>query len=221
MTRLSMMTLFLVACSDKVGGAGEGSTACSTWFPVDQVGANWEYAYSSVVDGSYTNVAVGEELFEGLPAWRVDSDARYTLDGETVTQEISTWYRCTDEGVHYAGFEIDTTLGGESNWTLTIYDTQPLVVPVEMAVGDTWTTRFLGTRTSSYDEAESIDMTTTYSVTGAERITVEAGTFDTLAVAEDMGDTPGEVGIDANYAAGVGLIQSELVELLYSSLSHT
>lgn len=196
------------------GGDGGGvSSDCSEYFPVDQAGALWTYRYSGAIEGTLTHENMGSELYQGAKAWRVQSLGDISVSGTTQSFEVHAWYVCEADGVKMLASE--TTVEGTSSagsfesWTNVSYTSPPLVSPKTLAEGDSWTVSYEGiTSSATGDTPFSYEQTNT--VIGSERITVEAGTFDTLVVEYAGLGSPTE----QHLAKGIGAVSADGIELV-------
>ncbi|MFH1470071.1 MAG: hypothetical protein ABIO70_37145 [Pseudomonadota bacterium] len=195
--------------TDADGDADVG--ACSAWTGISRVGSTWSYAFadgdlSGTVDNEVTayDPLVGTVGTESLS---VLSTADYIITSTTTTE-----YLCDGDGywITHQYTEYSMQMSGQDfdGWTEMTYDPPALLMPADMEVGTTWTTAYVGTTETSISGASDFSSTVQQEVTGAEQVTVPAGTWDTLLV-EFTGDGEGF----SNVARDVGQVKSNVTVL--------
>ncbi len=188
----------LGACGAYMSGVGSVLTYSFT--------AASQMTGTSVVTFTSLDSASGDAVFTSITDI---ASAQYTSSSTTIQN-----MRCQADGIFdlssttdYSVVASGTSFGGT---TETTYGPPMLVLPADVAVGSNWDMSTDGTTTDSNAGSSTFSISQTAAVTGAESVTVPAGTYDTLAITytPSSGD-PSHAWI----AAGVGTVKSDTTEL--------
>ena len=156
-------------------------------------------AYHAVGDTRTYTTTAEYEAGVGYPGTYTSEVTSFAADGSAVevtttgSYEIPTYdyyrwvftehFKCDVDGLHYLGFEQDLeySLNGTpgSAWSETTFDSGTVVVPAGLEVGDTWTTTYSGSSTTSAGTS-SFSYTSDYTCAEIVDWTTPAGTFSTL-----------------------------------------
>jgi len=105
------------------------------------------------------------------------------------TQNVKSWYRATDFAM--VASETSISSGGVTMSVTTVFDPPASAYKYPMKVGDTWTVKQTIRTTTDMPYFGKITTNTTqnitYTITAEEKVTVVAGTFDTLKIVTDYG----------------------------------
>ncbi len=228
---LGLATVALSACGDKDDTAPpEGDTdtdtdadgdtdsdadtdagPCGPWTGIHGLGSTWSYSFadgdlSGTVDNEITAYDAGTGLVsaESLSAL---TGPDYTLSSTTTSE-----YRCDGEGYwmlsQYTEYQMDYAGTPIEGWTDTTYDPPALLVPDEISVGESWTTRYVGVTETNMSAPTPFESSVVQTAIEEQSVTVTAGTYDTLYV-EYSGDGEGW----SNIARDVGQVKSSVTEL--------
>ncbi len=224
---LLVLGLGLTACGDKDDtDAPEGDTdtdadtdtdtdtdvsACGAWSGIEGVGTSWSYDVadgdlSGTVDNEITAYDASTGLVTTLSVSAL-TGVDYSLDSTTTSE-----YRCDGDGMwlltQYTEYAMDYAGTPIDGWTDSSYDPPALLLPVDIAVGDSWTTSYTGVTETSMTDPDTFSSTVQQTVVEERNVTVPAGTYDTMYV-EYTGDGDGFTYI----ARGVGQVKSNITEL--------
>jgi len=184
---------------------------CGPWTGVQGTGATWSYNFvdanlSGTVDNEVTDYNAGTGLVSA-ESYSVLVSADYTITSTTTTD-----YRCDDDGYwilgQYTEYSMDYSDTVYDGWSDSVYEPPALLLPLDIAIGDTWTTRYVGTTQTHVSDPSPFESTVQQEVIEEAEVTVPAGTYDTLYV-EFSGDGEGF----SNIARGVGQVKSNVTEL--------
>jgi hypothetical protein len=178
--------------------------ACPSFAPFDRDGAWWTYDAQGY---AMTFTATGATEWHDLTVYG------QVLDMSEYGVTVTVWYTCEADGLHQAG--TDVLMQGQA--TSTFYEPQPLLMPAEPQVGDTWSVDY-----TVYEEdggsylayAGGTPETFHGTISATETLELESGTFDTWVL-----DLEQQGGVDRMWwADGVGFVRQgiapDVVDLL-------
>ncbi len=147
-------------------------SACGPWAAV-VLGREWTYAYSdsSSVTGGWTQTVSAYSRGNGT----LDTELDYTSGGYTTVGSQSSTFSC-DDGLYMTGSSATYRTNGQTVQSEVEYDAPVLLWPGTVAVGESWTSRYDYTSTTTVD-GESTRYSGSYTI----QITAQASeTVDTV-----------------------------------------
>ena len=189
----------------------DADATCSRYSGIQGVGTTWEYDLSgSSYEGSYTLVVT--DLDGGDVT--MEQHQEYAGTGYTYEADAVLSYRCKDEGMYLSSnrTEYVTVSSGSSyeGWSETTYTPSALVLPYDLAVGDTWDVTMNYTTETGTTDPISGSLSYSYEVVKEEEVEVEAGTYTALKVSSKVSGSTYSSWI----AKGVGTVQGDGTELV-------
>lgn len=169
-------------------GAPWTAGPCDGYAGFGAVGTTWTW---ETVDGDPWSTLELTALDEGHATVHEAGDG---WSGDTV-------WRCTDEGVGEESYVYDW---GDSVDSVS-FDPPCVRVPLDLSVGEAWSCASHMTSDSTADGHQEWDITVDYTAPWADTLDTQAGSFDTIVVAEDIGLYT----MDYWFADGPGLVQRD------------
>lgn len=223
----------LLACSDKAGDSGgsiidtgTGGTTdnspCGPWTAFWQVDAEWEwmldseYSKENEATGGWSATVLDTEVYGGLLVYRVQEELAFDIEGWDKWEEQYEYrYVCDENGLQILQFEgiYDHVAGlnEESDWWSADFDEPQLMLPVDIAPGDTW--GFDTSYTLAYSGSGGVQqpLSVSFNAISQTTVTVGAGTYDVMEVDVVWSADPRkgftEWRTTAYYAKGVGEVK--------------
>ncbi len=176
------------------------NAACPTFAPLDRDGAWWTY---DVGGQAMTFTATGATVWNDLTVYGQH------LDMSEYGVEMMIWYTCEVDGLHQAG--IDVEMSGDV--VSMFFDPQPLLMPADPHVGDTWSTDY-----TIYEESGGASHLAAYAGEGVadtfrgridavETLELESGMFESWVLDFEQQGTPDRMW----WSEGIGYVRQGIV----------
>ncbi|MCK6505694.1 hypothetical protein L6R53_20245 [Myxococcota bacterium] len=192
---------------------------CSPVWPLEEVGAAWDFDYESPEEGAWwgelAQLVEGPDSYDGVEVQALaQSSAIEHQWGGRDEDESTLWLQCQADGWHLLASHSHRRSWGKSGTKSrhqvdTVYPEAPLVAPARFEVGDTWQVDRRRESTIG-DETYELEETLTYEVTGYDKVEVPAGEFHAFVVS--VHEVPNE-GWSEYWVEDVGVVQGRYTKL--------
>lgn len=186
----------------------DSDSVCGDYTGYFRVGTRWVYDYTLLTGTSEAEIASidGDSIVLG-------AYGEYATSGLEGTYSATSTLRCQGGGTYLYAFEYTSsyTYGGEESTSESsiTWEDGCLSQPGSLAVGDTWSVECPYVSVTDGTSATGTTLNS-YEVVKAETVTVEAGEFDTMKVAQSNAD-----GVTYTWYAGdVGAVKGDGIVLV-------
>lgn len=179
--------------------------------------------YYPVVDGAVWNYAyaTGEKETQTI---KVTGDGTFTRHSQGDKVDTTVDGSCTSAGIALlnTGALSLSFAGDPGSPTLAATQADGVTLPNNVQVGDKWLQSVNAAGSTGGSAATLASVENSYEALGFEDVTVPAGTFHALKVAQDskvtMAGMPIETQLFVWYAEGVGVVKSEMPDIFSTEL---